>query len=144
MTGVIIATVIVAIFLILVAIRTFQKERILLYILIPVILAFSTYAGNAVQSMLGYPTLDLSDLEGEFQYLAHSGQDPVFLTAIPDGAPKPRLYEIPKDLLSDEEKRGFTQAGEKTRQSVAQMGRFAEGQFEFYDFAVDQLPPKEN
>jgi len=137
-----IAAVLVSIFLIAVAIRTFQRERWALYIVIPALLAFAAGSGHAINAMLGYPTGDLSDLQYRFLYMHHSGEDPVFLLAVPEGANAPRLYRIPAHLLNEQSRRGFADAEAKAAKNVPVVGSFAEGEFVQHDIRADGLPPK--
>lgn len=136
------AAVLIAIFLIVVAIRVFQREKPILYVLIPVILLFALSSGYAINELLGYATTNLRDLQKEFVYLAHAGQDPVYLLAVPQGSPEPRLYAIPRDQLSDQSRRGLNETGQKSKQGIHMLGRFQEGEFRSYRFDAERLPPK--
>ena len=133
----------VAVFLCWVAIRTFQREAPVLYILIPVLLAVALNTGVAINAMLGHATADLSDLADPFVYLHHSGRDPVYLLAIPAGSAAPRLYAIPGTAVSAAARKGLEAAAGKARRRIPQTGRFAEGEMRFYDFAAGRLPPKD-
>lgn len=137
-----IAAVLVSIFLIAVAIRTFQHERWVLYIVIPVLFAFAAGSGVAINALLGFPTDDLSDLRSRFVYLHHAGEDPIYLTAIPEGASAPRLYRIPARSMSEQSRRGFADAEAKAAKNVPVVGSFAEGEFVQHDIRADGLPPK--
>lgn len=138
------AAVLIAIFIIVTAIRTWGAERPLLYVLIPVLLIFSAYSGYAINEMRGYATYNLGQLENPFVYIAHTGKDPVFLLAIPQGADEPRLFAIPGDQLSEKDRRGLTESGAKTDKQIRMMGRFSEGEYQSYEYDVTNLPPKEN
>lgn len=136
------ATLLTALFLIAVAIRVFQREKPILYVLIPVILLFAVSTGYAINEMKGYATRNLSDLQKEFVYLGHWGDDPVFLLTIPQGAVEPRLYALPSDMLNEKSRQGLSESAAKTKQQVMMFGRFAEGEYQTYRFDAERLPPK--
>lgn len=135
------AAVIVAVFLLILAIRTFGRERPALWLLIPTLVAFALGSGHVVNAMMGYATSELSDLEKPFFYVSHSGAEPVFLLAVPSGSNRPRLYELPE--LTMEERQALHNAKMKAANGVAQMGNFSEGEMQIYDFRVDQIAPKQ-
>ena len=135
------AAFVLAAFLLWLAIRSFQRERVVLYILIPIILIASLYTWHVINSLLGYATDDLSDLSERFLYISHVGQEPTFLLAVPQGAEEPRLYRIPS--LSEEDRRRFGEASEKSKKGIPMIGTFAEGLWEMHQFEVDRILPKE-
>ena len=122
-------------------IRVAQWERKLLYAVIPVLLFVAASANHALNSLIGYPTGDLSELNEPFTYLYHVGDKPVWLLAVPAGAVEPRLYVIPE--LSEAEKEGFTEAGGKASQGVPIEGSYSEGDFELHDLQAPIMRPKE-
>jgi hypothetical protein len=125
------------------AIRLWQRERILLYIFVPILLVGALLTGRAIDRLLGFPTGDLSDLSGEFFFVSVSGHDPVYLLAVPNGSPAPRLYAIPRDMLSEEEWDGLSQARAKAGKGVPQNGVLVEGELEMYDFDVPEMYQKD-
>jgi hypothetical protein len=130
-----------AVFLLWLSIRVAQKERWLLYLVIPLLLACAAGANHAVNSLLGYATGDLSELSEPFTYLYHVGEEPVWLLAVPAGAMEPRLYLIPE--LSEAEKQGFTEGGSKASQGVPIEGTYSDGEFELHDLQAPIMRPKE-
>ncbi len=135
------AAVAVAVFLLWFSIRVAQKERIALYVVIPLLLAFAGGSGWAVNSLLGYATADLSDLEQPFFYIHHVGETPVWLLAVPAGAEEPRLYVIPE--LSEAERDGLTQAGARAGAGVPIEGTYSDGELELHDLQAPIMRPKE-
>lgn len=142
-TALTLAALLVVVFICWTAIRAWGRERLALYILIPALILFALGTKAGIDRLTGYATDDLSDLEAEFAYLHHSGHDPIFLLALPSGASEPRLYAIPRDMLSEQERRGLTAAGAKAAQGVPMLGTFSEGEARFYEFDVQRLAPKE-
>jgi hypothetical protein len=130
-----------AVFLLWLSIRVAQKERWLLYPVVPLLLLCAGGAGYAVNSFLGYATGDLSELEAPFTYLYHVGDQPTYLLAVPANAAEPRLYLIPE--LSEAEKEGFTEAGGRAGQGVPIEGTYSEGDFELHDLEGPVMRPKE-
>ncbi len=130
-----------AVFLLWLSIRVAQKERKALYLVIPLLLACAAGANHAVNSLIGYATGDLSELNEPFTYLYHVGEKPIWLLAVPAGATEPRLYVIPE--LSEAEKEGITEAGGKSAQGVPIEGSYSEGDFEFHDLQAPIMRPKE-
>ena len=144
MTLLIISAFVVVATLLIHAIRLWQRERILLYVFVPVLLVGSLRTGKAIDLLLGYPTNDLSDLAVEFQFLSLQGSgDPIYLLALPDGSSAPRLYAIPKNMLSDEEWQELLQSQIKGGKGVPQMGTFVEGELEMYDFDIAEVYRKD-
>lgn len=132
-----------AVFLIVLAIRTWQKERYLLYVATPLLLGFALATGIAIDRLLGYATNDLADLHAEFSFVAATGDDPFYLLAVPQGSVAPRLYAIPKSMLSEDERRQMAQAKAKSEKGVPEAGKLsAEGDLHLYDFDVAREIPK--
>lgn len=142
MTLLVLASVLVAALLLAIAIRAFQRERPLLYLLIPVVMAFAAYSSTLIQSLLGYPTGQTADLAEPFIYIHHVGESPVYLLAIPQGADRPRLYEIDDDMSAGQ-RRSLVEISEKAKKGVPIRGRYAEGELVLHAFDAVRAMPKE-
>jgi hypothetical protein len=131
-----------AAFLLVLAIRTWQRERWALYVLVPVVLVFAASTASVIDHYLGYPTGDLRDLRNDFGVLYIGGDDPVYLLATTGGT-VPRLYRVPKSALSAKSRTGMAEAQARLTQGIPQVGLFAEGEFVRHDFSVEQAHPKQ-
>lgn len=136
-----IAAVFVTVVALWLLISVAQKGRRLLYIVVPVMLAFAAGSWKAVDGMLGYATGDFSELEQPFFYITHIGAEPTFMLAVPQGADEPRLYAIPN--LTEAEQEALTQAGERAKAGVPIEGTYSEGDFELHDLQAPVMRPKE-
>jgi hypothetical protein len=137
------AFLVAAVFVSWVAIRTFQRERPLLFLLIPALLGMAAYSWAVVDASRGFPTRSVADLDGGFLYLWHGGENPVYLLAVPEGGAAPRLYET-TDLMTEEARRGMAEAQESAKRNVPTRGRLREGEWEFHSLNTHEERPKAN
>jgi hypothetical protein len=131
----------ITVFLLWLSIRVAQKERKALYVFIPMLLFCAAGANHALNTLIGYATGDLSELEQPCTYLYHVGEEPVWLLAVPANGTEPRLYVIPE--LSESEREGFAEGGGKAAQGVPIEGSYSEGEFELHDLQAPVMRPKE-
>lgn len=125
------------------AFRFFRATQVAPFVLIPLLLGAPVASGYAVSFVMGYPTTDISDLKQKFLYVHHvATEDTIYLTAVPAGQSKPRLYEIQASSLTKEEKEAMGEADKKAEKGAAQGGQYKEGTWVFYSFDADILPPK--
>jgi hypothetical protein len=135
------AFLVAAVFVSWVAIRTFQRERPLLFLLIPALLGMAAYSWAVVDASRGFPTRSLAELDAGFLYLWHGGENPVYLLAVPEGAAAPRLYET-TEQMTEEARRGMAEAEESAKRNVPTRGRLHEGEWVFHSLNTEEERPK--
>ena len=131
-----------AVFVTWLAIRTFQRERPMLFVLIPALLGMAAYAWTVVDASRGFPTRSLAELDGGFLYLWHGGQNPAYLLAVPEGSDRPRLYET-TEQMTEEAQRGLAEAEESAKRNIPTRGRFHEGEWVFHRLNTQEERPKD-
>jgi hypothetical protein len=116
--------------------------RPILYLTIPAALAASLYVYGALNTVMGFPTRDLRDLEHPFMYLGHWSEEPTYLLAVPSNSGEPRLYAL--DKLNAESKQQLADSEKKTGEGETTRGLLFEGEYRRHNLdPINQLGPKQ-